>query len=111
MEKTYLEQVGERLSYCRTSNLFSRRELAERAGVTVYSVKMMERGEKAIGIDEALKICNELDCSIEYLLTGNLGVQEIIRLNQKIMNLPEIKTENLQKIAQAFWSSCPKFFR
>ena len=84
MEKTYLEQVGERLSYCRTSNLFSRRELAERAGVPVSSVKMMERGEKAIGIDEALKICNELNCSIGYILTGNLGLQEVLRLSQSI---------------------------
>ncbi len=111
MEKTYLEQVGERLFQCRTRDFLSRRELAERAGVPVSSVKMMERGEKAIGIDEALKICNQLDCSIEYILTGNFGLREMIRLNHKIFNMPEMSTENLQKVAHAFWSNCPKVFR
>ena len=111
MEKTYLQQVGERFKECRTRNLFSRRELSERSGVSIDSIKTMERGEKAIGIDEALKICKELDYSMEYILTGNCCLKEIVRLNQKILDLPEINTENLQKIAQAFWSSCPRLFR
>ena len=111
MEKTYLQQVGERLIQCRTHNLFSRKELAERAQVPISSVKMMERGEEAIGIEEALKICKELDYSVEYILTGNYGLSELIRLNQKILNLPDIRSENLQKIAQAFWSTCPRLFR
>ena len=111
MEKTYLEQVGERLYQCRIKNLFSRKELAERAGVPLSSVKMMERGEKAVGIDDALKICSQLDYSIEYILTGNLGLHEFTRLNQKILNLPNIRDENLQKMAQAFWNNSPKLFR
>ena len=111
MEKTYLQQVGERLAECRTRNFFSRKELAERAGVPISSVKMMERGEQAIGIEDALKICKQLDYSVEYILTGNCGMQELIRMNQKILNLPNISSDNLQKIAQAFWNNCPKLFR
>lgn len=84
MEKTYLQQVGERLAECRTRNFFSRKELAERAGVPISSVKMMERGEQAVGIEDALKICKQLDYSVEYILTGNCGMQELIRMNQKI---------------------------
>jgi len=75
MEKTYLQQVGERLAECRTRNFFSRQELAKRAGVPISSVKMMERGEQAVGIEDALKICNELDCSVEYILAGNCGLK------------------------------------
>lgn len=111
MEKTYLQQVGERLAECRTRNFFSRKELAERAGVPISSVKMMERGEQAIGIEDALKICKQLDYSVEYILTGNCGMQELIRMNQKILNLPNISSDNLQKIAQAFWNNCPRLFR
>lgn len=107
MEKTYLREVGERLAECRANNLYSRKELAERAGVPVAIVKMMECGEDAVGIDDALKICNELDCSIEYMLTGNCGFKEIAKLNQKILNLPNIRSENLEIIAKAFWDSRP----
>ncbi len=111
MEKTHLQQIGERLFQCRTSNFFSRKELAERAGVPISSVKMMERGEGTVGIEDAIKICKELDYSVEYILTGNCGLQELIRLNHKMFNLPDASSENLQKIAQAFWNSCPKSFR
>lgn len=111
MEKTYLQQVGERLLQCRTRNFFSRKELAERAGVPISSVKTMERGEEAVGIEDAMKICKESDYSVEYILTGNCGLQELIRLNQKISDLPDVGSENLQKIAQAFWSNCPRLFR
>ena len=96
---------------CRNHNFFSRKELAERAGVPISSVKMMERGEKAVGIEDALKICNVLGYSAEYILTGKCGLTEFIRLNQKIFNLPDIRLENLQKIAQAFWETSPKIFR
>lgn len=110
MEKTYLKQVGERLLECRSRSFFSRKELAERAGVPISSVKMMERGEEAVGIDVAFKICNELDYSAEYILTGKCGLLELIRMNQKIFDLPD-NLENLQKFAQALWRTCPKSFR
>ncbi len=111
MEKTYLQQVGERLHECRTRNFFSRKELAEKADVPISSVKMMERGEAAIGIDEATKICNVLGCSTEFMLTGNCGLTEFTKLYQKVMNIPDINSDNLQKIAKVFLESCPKLYR
>ena len=111
MEKTYLQQIGERLIECRTHNFFSRKELSERSEVPVSVIKTMERGEEDVSIEAILKICKQLDCSIEYMLTGNCGVKELIKLNQKILNLPELRSENLQKIAQAFWNNCPKLFK
>ena len=111
MEKTYLQQVGERLFECRNRNLFSRKELAKRAGVSIETVKMMERGEGIVGIEDATKICNILNSSTEYILTGNCGLKELIRLNQNFLGLPNERSENLQKMAQAFWDTCPRTFR
>ena len=108
MQKTYLKEVGERVYDCRTRGFFSRKELAERAGVDISAVKMMERGEQEIGIEDAIKICKQLNCSIEYILTGNCGLEEVIKLNQKILNLSCLPLENLQNITNAFWNSCPK---
>ena len=111
MEKTYLQQVGVRLAECRTQNFFSRKELAERAGVTVDTIKRMERGEKAVGIDEATKICNALNSSIDYILTGKCGLREWIRLNQKFLSLPNIDSENMQRMVEIFWNHCPRKLR
>ena len=33
------------------------------------------------------------------------------QLNQKIIDAPNLYSENLQKIAHAFWSTCPKSYR
>ena len=111
MEKTYLQQVGERLVECRSRNFFSRKELAERSGVKIDSIRRMERGEEAIGIDEATKICNALDSSIDYILTGTCGIKEFIRMNQKLLQLPEKNSDNLQKMVQNFWNYYPRTFR
>ena len=106
-EKTYLEQVGERLGLCRRHNFLSRAELSKRTDVKITTISALEHGNASINIEDAVKICKELDCSIEYLLTGNCGMPELIRLNQKFLNLPDIHSDNLQKNAKAFWSTCP----
>jgi len=111
MEKTYLQQVGERLYKCRTLNYYSREELAKRAGVHISSVVKMERGEEAVGIEDALKICNELNYSTEYILTGECGLKEFVGVSQRIFGLPDLQYENLEKVAKAFWSTCPHMTR
>lgn len=111
MEKTYLQEVGERLLECRNRSFFSRQELAKKSGVSVHTIITMEKGEQAIGIDAAVKICNTLGYSIEYILTGNCGFLEFIRMNQKLLELPNVHPQNLQKIASAFWQTCPRYYR
>ena len=108
MEKEYLKEVGERLFTARTNNLFSRKELAKLADVPIETVKNMERGEQSVGIYEATKICKALNCSMEYILTGNCGLQELITTNKKFFELSGANPEKIQKIAQAFWNTCPR---
>lgn len=54
-----------------------------------------------------MKICRALNCSLEYMLTGEMGLAEFLRCNQVIADLPELDTANLRKIAQAFWDTLP----
>ena len=107
-EKTYLEQVGDRFRQMRNRNYLSRKELAGRTKVHISEINKLENGKESIGIETAVKLCNELDCSVKYILTGNCGITELIRMNQKILNLPDINYDNLKKVVQAFWSTCPK---
>ena len=108
MEKTYLQQVGDRLAQLRRHNFISRAELSRRTGVKTTVISNLENGNASIDIEDAVKICKELDCSIEYFLTGNCGIIELVRLNQKIASSPYIHTGNLEKIAKAFWQTCPQ---
>ena len=111
MEKTYLQEVGERIASCRSHGFFSRKELARRADVPVQSIAMMERGERDLSLEETVKICRILDCSVDYILTGQCGLTEWLRMNRKILKLPDIPTQNIEKIASAFWHTCPQTYR
>ena len=102
MEKTYLQEVGERLLKCKNRNFISRKELAKRAGISVYDVARMERGEETADIEKATKICKVLGYSLDFVLTGSGGLSEIVKMNQAILNLPDIYSKNLQKITKHF---------
>lgn len=107
MEKTYLKEVGERLCRARIRNELSKMNLAGLAHVSTEAVKNMERGDVPVGIEDAVKICRALNYSVEYMLTGEMGLAELIRCNQKFLELPELDPEKIRAVAQAFWETCP----
>lgn len=110
-ENNYLKEVGKRLMKCRNRNFISRQELAKRANISVHSIIKMEKGEEAIGIEDAVKICEYLGYSVEFILTGKCGFREFVRMNQKILQFPDIYSDNLQKVATAFWANCPRYYK
>ncbi len=110
-ENNYLKEVGKRLKECRNRSFISRRELAKCSKVSVHSIVKMENGEEALGIDDAVKICNYLGYSVEFMLTGECGFREFVRMNQKILQFPDIYSNNLQKVAIAFWANCPRYIK
>lgn len=111
MEKTYLQEVGERVRVCRNRRFISKVELSKLTGVSVNTITKMEKGKEAIGFDEAVKICESLQCSTEYIFTGNCGILELVKMNLKILNMPSLYSENLQKVASAFWATCPRYYK
>ena len=111
MEKTYLQEVGERLFSLRSHGFMSRKELAKRTEIPVQTIAKMEQGKRAIDISDVTKICRALGCSTDYLLTGGCGFIEFLRLNQKIFGLPEISLTNMETVARAFWNTRPNTYR
>ena len=106
MEKTFLQQVGDRLHEGRIRRDFSRKTLAERAGVHISAVIRAERGED-IPLESMVKLCKELEFSIEYVLTGECGFLELSRMLQRISNMPNLSTTSLHRVATAFWQTTP----
>jgi transcriptional regulator with XRE-family HTH domain len=61
--------VGQRIRQLRGFNM-TQEEFARRIGVSQGHFSYIERGEKEIGADILLRISEEFEKSIEWLLTG-----------------------------------------
>ena len=61
--------VGRRIRHLRGFDM-TQEEFARRIGVSQGHFSYMERGEKEIGADILLRISEEFEKSIEWLLTG-----------------------------------------
>lgn len=80
------EEVGSRIKLLRESRNFTREELAERAEISSKFLYEVENGRKGLSADTLLKICRELSCSCDYILTGKTRIEEndeqLVRLVQ-----------------------------
>lgn len=106
-----MQEVGERLLKCRSRAFISRKELSKRTGVTIEAIRQMERGQIESGIETAVKICEGLEYSVEYILTGKCGLSEYIKMQQHFCKVSDVNCKNLEKVAKAFWETCPRYFR
>lgn len=68
MAKKLSEVFGKLIRDQRTKNGLSQEELATRSGFHRTYIGMIERGEKNITLNNALKLANALDLSISDLL-------------------------------------------
>ena len=94
--KTFLEQIGERVYNKRKKQKLSQAELAEKIGVSVQMISNLECGKKAIRPENIVKICEALNISADYLLTGYTADNEMSDILEKLSNLSpsEIKIIN-----------------
>ena len=59
-------------------------ELAERIDVTPQMISTAELGKKAIRPENLLKLCQALEVSADYLLTGFIGEKDIALIARKL---------------------------
>lgn len=85
--KTFLEQIGERVYNKRKKQKLSQAELAEKIGVSVQMISNLECGKKAIRPDNIVKVCEALNISTDYLLTGYTADNEMSEILEKLSNL------------------------
>lgn len=88
MDKMILLKIGQRIQQCRKSHGLTQEALAERMGVSIQMISNLERGKKAIRIDNLIRLCEILQVSSDYLLTGREGQKETQELQLKIKKLP-----------------------
>ena len=74
--ETQAEQIGKRIHKKRKELGMTQDDLADRSGLSQSFLTCVERGEKGLGYDSIIKICDALGTSADYLLTGILPQKE-----------------------------------
>lgn len=69
-------------------------ELAEKANLSVDSIKRMESGSRTISLEKFMRIAEALEVPIVYILYENL---KIIPLEERINNILSGKSEKQQR--------------
>lgn len=84
-----LMEIGKRIQNRRKQLGFTQEHLADEMNVSVQMVSNLERGNKSIRIDNLIRLCQILDVSTDYILTGKENNSDISALTQQIAALPE----------------------
>ncbi len=81
-----LVDIGNRISNRRRAMGYTQEQVADMMEVSIQMISNLERGNKAIRIDNLLKLCQILQVSTDYILTGEQSENE---LSKKIAKLSE----------------------
>ena len=93
--------VGTRIRYIRELNHYTREELAEYADISSKFLYEIENGQKGLSASNLLKICQALEVSCDYIMTGK-GDYEC---SEELVNILELfdakQIPNVKKILTA----------
>lgn len=89
VQKEDLKNMGSRISARRKELRLTQEQLAERMGVSVQMVSNLERGNKAVKIDNLIRLCEVLSISSDYVLTGKHTAGDTGYLSERLSLLTE----------------------
>ena len=84
-----LAKIGQRIQARRKQRGYTQEQLADLMNVSIQMVSNLERGNKAIRIDNLIKLSEILEVSTDYILTGKETTNDIGALNAQIERLSE----------------------
>lgn len=75
--------------------------------VSIQMVSNLERGNKAIRIDNLINLSRILDVSTDYILTGKETTEDIQVLTSRIAQLPEKERKTLEMLVDFCMDDAP----
>ena len=88
MGDTDLREIGARISKRRKLMGLTQEQLAEEMDVSIQMISNLERGIKAIKIDNLVKLSRILNVTTDYILTGYQSLEDMDTVAKKIAQLP-----------------------
>ena len=98
MSSSELKAIGERIKKQRKNLNLTQETLAEKMDVSIQMVSNLERGNKAIKIDNLMKLCEILNVSTDYILLGENKSGKSTDLSEKISLLNEADRKMIEMI-------------
>ena len=87
MDHCHLEEIGKRISERRRQMGLTQEQLAEQMEVSIQMISNLERGVKAIRIDNLIRLSEVLCVSTDYILTGRQTAGDLQTLARQIARL------------------------
>ena len=81
--------IGKRIQIRRKQQGYTQEQLAEMMNVSIQMISNLERGNKAIRIDNLINLSRILDISTDYILTGKQTSDDIGTLTDQIAILSD----------------------
>lgn len=104
MHEADLINIGKRIQQRRKQLSLTQEQVAEMMNVSVQMISNLERGNKAIRIDNLINLCSILSVSTDYILTGKETLTDLAALTERIQLLPEKE----QKMIELLIDFCSK---
>lgn len=83
----FLKAMGQRIMARRKSLRMTQEELAEKLGVSTQMISNLELGKKAIRPENLAKVCEVLELSADFVLTGVNTKTALDRVAEKLVSL------------------------
>ena len=92
----FLKAMGQRIMVRRKALRMTQEELAEKLGVSTQMISNLELGKKAIRPENLAKVCEVLELSADFVLTGNNTKTAVDVVAEKLVQLT---AEELQMVS------------
>lgn len=89
MDEIDLREIGGRIQSRRKQQGYTQEQLAEMMNVSIQMISNLERGNKAIRIDNLVRLSRILEVSTDYILTGRQSSEDVALLSSQIARLSE----------------------
>ena len=80
-------QVGQRMKRLRFKNQITQAVLAERTDVTPSYVCLVETGKRQPSLDYFIKVADELNTTLDFLLTGTVPPSDKEKINPELLSI------------------------
>ena len=84
-----LVEIGKRIQMRRKQQGMTQEQLADKMDVSIQMVSNLERGNKAIRIENLIKLSQILNISTDYILTGKETTDDMQSLTEQMANLSQ----------------------
>ena len=86
-DNEFLKEMGQRIMVRRKALRMTQEEMAEKLGVSTQMISNLELGKKAIRPDNLVRVCEVLELSADFVLTGTNTKTAVDAVAEKLVQL------------------------